>query len=221
MCPGQLAVGRPHRAKECAPSVDEDREHPAREKTGESRSGNKDMKGIVFNLLEEIVSRDYSEDDWDALLGAAGLDGAYTSLGSYSDEDLMKLVAAASSALGMSRDEIIRWFGRNALPLLANRYPQFFEPHRSTRSFILTLNNMIHPEVRKLYPGADVPVFDFDSSSQEMLVMGYASPRKMCAFAEGLIAGAASHYGEEAQIEQPKCMVRGDEKCVLEISFRK
>jgi hypothetical protein len=177
------------------------------------------MKGIVFNLLEEIVSRDYSEDDWDALLEAAGLVGAYTSLGSYSDEDLMKLVAAASSALGMSRDEIIRWFGRNALPLLADRYPQFFKRHGSTRSFILTLNNMIHPEVRKLYPGADVPVFDFDTSSEELLVMGYASPRKMCAFAEGLIEGAASHYGEEALIEQPKCMVRGDEKCVLEISF--
>jgi hypothetical protein len=177
------------------------------------------MKGIVFNLLEEIVSRDYGEDTWDALLEAAGLDGAYTSLGSYSDEDLMGLVGAAAVTLDTPADEIVRWFGRSALPLFADRYPQFFEPHQSTRSFVLTLNQVIHPEVRKLYPGADVPEFDFDTSSQEVLVMGYASPRKMCAFAEGLIEGAASHYGEEARIEQPKCMVRGDEKCVLEISF--
>jgi hypothetical protein len=177
------------------------------------------MKGIVFNLLEEIVSREYGEDAWDALLDAAGLDGAYTSLGSYSDSDLMGLVMAASTTLGVSADEIVRWFGRSALPLFADRYPQFFEPHDSTRSFVLTLNRVIHPEVRKLYPGAEVPVFDFNTSSDEKLVMGYSSPRKMCAFAEGLIEGAASHYGEEAVIDQPKCMVRGDDKCVLEISF--
>src|SRR5919197_1983908 len=177
------------------------------------------MKGIVFNLLEEVVSRDHGEDVWDALLEATGLDGAYTSLGSYSDDDLMKLVAAASSALDTPPDEIVRWLGRSALPLFAERYPQFFEPHQSTRSFMLTLNQVIHPEVRKLYPGADVPVFDFDASSDEVLVMGYASSRKLCAFAEGLIEGAASHYGERALIEQPRCMVRGDEKCVLEISF--
>jgi hypothetical protein len=177
------------------------------------------MKGIVFNLLEEIVSRDYGEDVWDELLEAAGLDGAYTSLGSYSDADLLGLVAAASSALDTPPEEIVRWFGRSALPLFAERYPQFFEPHASARSFVLTLNQVIHPEVRKLYPGADVPVFDFDTSSEDVLVMGYASARKMCAFAEGLIEGAATHYGEQALIEQPKCMVRGDEKCVLEISF--
>src|SRR5919197_6245449 len=167
------------------------------------------MKGIVFNLLEEIVSRDYGENTWDALLEAAELDGSYTSLGSYSDDDLVKLVVAASSALDTPPEEIVRWFGRNALPLFAERYPQFFAPHQSARSFMLTLNQVIHPEVRKLYPGADVHLFDFDASSDEVLVMGYASSRKLCAFAEGLIQGAASHYGDEARIKQPKCMVRG------------
>jgi hypothetical protein len=177
------------------------------------------MKGIVFNLLEEAVSRDYGENVWDALLEAAGVEGAYTSLGSYPDKDLMKLVVAASSALDLPPDEIVRWFGRNALPLMADSYPHFFEPHESARSFVLTLNSIIHPEVQKLYPGADVPVFDYDTSSEDVLVMGYASARQMCAFAEGLIEGAATHYGERAVIEQPRCMTRGDEKCVLEISF--
>jgi heme-NO-binding protein len=177
------------------------------------------VKGIVFNLLEEIVARDHGEDAWDALLDAAGLDGAYTSLGSYPDEDLFKLVAAASSTLGMEPDDVVRWFGRNALPLLGRSYPDFFAPHRSARPFVLTLNDIIHPEVRKLYPGADVPVFDYDASSDDVLVMGYASPRRMCAFAEGLIEGAATHYGERVSISQSRCMNRGDEKCMMEIRF--
>jgi hypothetical protein len=177
------------------------------------------MKGVVYNLLEEVVRREHGEDAWDRMLEMSHLDGVYTSLGSYHDEEFMKLVAMASEMLETPADSVVRWFGRSALPLFADRYPQFFEPHTSTRSFVLTLNQVIHPEVRKLYPGADVPVFDFDTSSEEVLVMGYTSARKMCAFAEGLIQGAASQYGEQAVIEQPQCMIRGDEKCVLEISF--
>jgi hypothetical protein len=177
------------------------------------------MKGIVFNLLEKIVSRDCGEDAWDELLDAAALEGVYTSLGGYPDEDLSALVAAASSALEMPPDEVVRWFGRNALPLLAAGHPQFFAAHESVRPFILTLNDIIHPEVRKLYPGADVPVFDFEASSDEVLVMGYASTRRLCAFAEGLIEGAAAHYEQTVSIDQTRCMLRGDPKCVLEMSF--
>lgn len=177
------------------------------------------MKGIVFNLLEQAVVNEHGEDTWDALLDATGLEGAYTSLGSYDDEELMRLVAKASEALDTPPDEVVRWFGRSALPLLADTYPQFFEPHASTRPFVLTLNDIIHPEVRKLYPGADVPVFAFDNSSEDVLRMTYSSPRRLCAFAEGLIEGAAAHYGETAAIEQPECMLRGDDRCVLEIAF--
>jgi hypothetical protein len=178
------------------------------------------VKGVVYNLLEECVSSEYGEDTWDDLLESAGLDGVYTSLGSYPDEELFSLVAAASDALGQPADSIIRWFGRCAMPLLASQYPGFFEPHANTRAFVLTLNGIIHPEVRKLYSGADVPTFTFDGSSDDLLVMGYRSKRKLCAFAEGLLEGAAIHYGEEIAIEQPRCMLRGDERCVLEISLR-
>jgi hypothetical protein len=178
------------------------------------------VKGIVYNLLEECVSREYGEDTWDGLLDSAGVDGVYTSLGSYPDEDLFALVAAASDALGQPADGIIRWFGRSAMPLLAGRDPGFFEPHGDTRAFVLTLNGIIHPEVRKLYPGADVPVFSFDISSEDVLVMEYSSTRKLCALAEGLLEGAAVHYGEQIAIGQPRCMLRGDERCVLEISLR-
>ena len=49
--------------------------------------------------------------------------------------------------------------------------------------------------------------------------MGYRSPRKMCSFAEGLLLGAADHFGERLTIAQPACMKRGDDHCVLEITF--
>jgi hypothetical protein len=177
------------------------------------------MKGIVFNLLEQVVVKEHGEDTWENLLDAAGLDGSYTSLGSYADEDLLKLVGAASNALDIPADDVVRWFGRNALGLLAQAYPQLFTPHASTRPFLLTLNDIIHPEVRKLYPGADVPEFDYDTSDPKTLRMGYRSRRKLCALGEGLIAGAADYYGEDFDLTQSECVHRGGERCVFEVSF--
>src|SRR2546425_11603111 len=120
------------------------------------------MKGIVFNLLERTVSGKYGEETWDRLLDAAGLEGSYTAVGTYPDEELFALVGAASEALEVSPDDLVRWFGRSALPLLVERYPVFFEGHDSARSFLLTLNDVIHPEVRKLFPGTYAPSFEFD-----------------------------------------------------------
>jgi hypothetical protein len=173
------------------------------------------MKGVVFDLLEQAVVQEHGEDAWDDLLHRSGLVGAYTTLGSYPDEDLGRLVAQASATLGIPDQDVIRWFGRKALPLLAASYPEFFTPHATTRSFLFTLNDIIHPEVRKVYPGADVPWFAFSQDAEGRIVMGYDSHRRLCAFAEGLIQGAADHYSETAAIDQPTCMLRGDASCTL------
>ena len=178
------------------------------------------MKGIVFNLLERVVVGQHGDNSWEALLDRAGLDGVWTSLGSYPDEQLLALVGAASEEFGLEPDEIVTWFGASAMPHFAARYPQLFEPHDDARSFVMTLNSIIHPEVRKLYPGATVPDFDFDPSSPDVLLMGYSSPRKLCSFAEGLLKGAASHFGERVSIDQPECMKRGDSRCLMAISFQ-
>ena len=177
------------------------------------------MKGIVFNLLEECVSRTHGEDTWDLLLQKAGLEGAFTSLGTYPDEQLYALVAAAAEALKVPPQGVIRWFAVEAAGLFAERFPEFFSPHKTTRSFLMTLNGIIHPEVRKLYPGADVPNFTFEDQADGRLSIVYHSHRKLCALAEGLIEGSAKQFGEKVTIEQPVCVQRGDPECILVVGF--
>jgi hypothetical protein len=177
------------------------------------------VKGIVFNLAEEVVSETHGSDAWDDLLDAAGVDGVYTSLGSYPDDDMHRLIKAGAEAFEVPPYDVLKAIGTGAMPLLAERYPEFFEPHTTARSFTLTVNDIIHPEVRKLYPGADVPEFDFDDTDPDELVITYHSGRQLCALAEGFIEGAAAHYGERAVIRQERCMPRGDECCVLHCAF--
>jgi len=175
------------------------------------------MKGIVFNLLEEVVVQQHGAAAWDGLLDATGFDGSYTSLGSYPDDEIEQLVLAGAKALGLQPAEVLRWFGQSALPLLAERYPGFFTNHTTTRPFILSLNSIIHPEVRKLYAGAHCPHFHFEDGPGGELLMGYDSPRKLCALAQGFIEGAAAHFGEAVSVEHLRCMHRNDPDCLLSI----
>jgi hypothetical protein len=94
----------------------------------------------------------------------------------------------------------------------------FFE-QPSCRSFLLTLNDIIHPEVRKLYPGAQAPDFTFSSSDDGALLIGYDSSRRLCELAEGFVLGAGDHFGEVVAVDQPECVHRGDAACILRCRF--
>jgi hypothetical protein len=177
------------------------------------------MKGIIFNLLEQIVVDAGAEDAWDDLLARAGVVGAYTSLGNYPDQELVALIEMAATARDESASDCLRWFGSEAMGLLAASYPTFFVGHQSLRTFLPTVNDVIHVEVRKLYPGSDTPGLTVEDGDDGDLRLYYASSRQLCALAEGLIAGAAARFGESVAVQQPECMLRGDARCVLVCSF--
>lgn len=177
------------------------------------------MKGVVFNLLEQAVTDTYGDDAWIDLLEAAGVDGAYTSLGSYPDAEIVALVDAAAHHLDLRPADVLRWFGRAAMPMLADRYRPFFAGHVSARSFVLSVNDIIHPEVRKLCSGAGCPHFHFGDDAEGRLVIGYQSPRRMCHLAHGFVEGAADHYGERVTIEHLACMQHGNPVCRLAVRW--
>ena len=177
------------------------------------------MKGIVFNLLEQVVTAAHGADTWDDLLDRSGLNGAYTSLGSYQDEELERLVASACEMLGLGRDEVLRWFGQQAIPLLAKAYPAFFEGHVTSRTFVGGINHVIHAEVRKLYTGAECPHFNIRDTQAGVLSMDYRSSRRMCALAQGFVEGAASFYCEEVEFHHVACTSHGAPRCEFEICW--
>ncbi|MFP5489690.1 MAG: heme NO-binding domain-containing protein, partial [Acidimicrobiia bacterium] len=52
------------------------------------------VKGLFFNLAQEVVEDRWGPDRWDDAVALAGVDGAYTWLGTYPDADLFALVRA-------------------------------------------------------------------------------------------------------------------------------
>ena len=60
------------------------------------------MKGVVFNLLEEVDVRDFGPDMSDVLVDDAEVSGYYTSLGNYSDAKIVQLVSVAADKLNLT-----------------------------------------------------------------------------------------------------------------------
>ena len=176
------------------------------------------MKGIIFNLLEDVVGDHYGDAVWDSLLLATDNEGIYSSLGSYPDAELIALVETASSLTGTPVRTLLHWFGRHALPKIALRYPEFFTNAPDARSFILSVNTIIHPEVRKLYAGAGCPHFHF-SETPDTLTLGYQSARQLCDLAHGFIDGVAAHYGETLTFHETSCMHEGAPSCQMVVTW--
>ena len=142
------------------------------------------MKGVIFNVVGEVVTELYDADTWDDLLAGAGLDGAYTALGNYSDEELVAIVGIAAEVTSQSTDDVLRLIGRRALPKLASRLDASMLEAHDARSFLLSVNDIIHPEVRMPYPDAVPPVFDFTELETGELDVVYRSARRLDSLAE-------------------------------------
>ena len=178
------------------------------------------MKGIVFNMFNDLVEEKFGYEVWDALLEATGpnSDGVYTSADTYDDQELFGLVGALSNVTEVPVSDLIKVFGEYSLVQFTQAHPEFFAD-KSAKELLLSVDKVIHVEVRKLHPGVMLPEFTYEEPGPDRLVMKYVSPRKLCSFAEGLISGTATHYDVPIEIAQTKCLHQGDDHCRFELEF--
>jgi len=178
------------------------------------------MKGVVFNHLADMVEEQFGLEAWDSILSSTELSGEYISSETYPDEELMTLVNAAHEKTGIDTKDLVRAFGRYMLPIFRDTNPQFFEGHKNLKSFLLSVDRIIHVEVRKLHPDASLPEFDYQEESDSQLTMYYTSSRKLCHLAEGLIAASAEHFNTDYELQHNECMHDGADRCTLKIQFK-
>lgn len=178
------------------------------------------MKGVIFNILEEMVEQHCGMAVWNEILDQQlPGEGVFISSESYPDEQLFSLVEAVCAKTNQPMEQVVGAFGEFMFQQLAGRYPEFVEDPADLKSFLKSVDAVIHVEVRKLYDNPNLPSFDYSEPSSDSLIMRYTSPRKLCILAEGLIRGAATHYAAEVEISQPVCMHKGAEHCDLSIRF--
>lgn len=178
------------------------------------------MKGIIFSLFEGFVIDTYGHDVLDELYGAAPeVDDTMVAVKTYPDEWMYKLVGVACGRLDLDARTALRAFGRYALHKLVRQYPVFLEGHSHPKSFLASVNDVIHVEVHKLMPDAQTATILCTDMGGEDMHMTYQSERGLCALAEGLLEGTAEHFGYGVSFEHASCTHRGDPQCGWDIVF--
>ena len=179
------------------------------------------MKGIVFTVFNQLVEEKFGLSTWDNVIekSKTSTQGSYTAAATYDDSEIFALVGALSQETKIPANDLVAAFGEYLFHKLAAKYPHFLKGV-DFKKFLLSIEHVIHIEVKKIYPDAGLPTFAYETPSSDELIMTYRSPRKLCQLAEGLIKGASSHFSAQYTLKHETCMHKGADECRLHIYFK-
>ena len=166
------------------------------------------MKGVVFTQFLEMVEEKFGFDTVDEIIERSGVKGVYTQAGNYPAEELLSLVKELSNLKGVSQNELICAYGKHLFPILIKIYPEAVKRYKSTFDFISNVDNVVHPEVKKLYPDSDLPQFEEVSKNETELKVKYRSNKPLMEFAKGLILSCSNHYNEKIDVTYEKPQIK-------------
>jgi len=155
------------------------------------------MKGVVFTEFLEMVETRFSMDMVDDIIDDAQLPskGVYTAVGTYPHEEIVALAVALSQRSGTTTAELLLIFGEHLFGRFVKGYPSFFVGATDAFTFLAGIEDIIHLDVRKLYPDAELPKFDVEHHDAARLVLVYDSRRHFEDLADGLMRGCVAHFG--------------------------
>lgn len=160
------------------------------------------MKGIVFTEFLELLEQRYSFELVDDILIDASppSGGAYTAVGTYPHSEMVALISALCTRKNLAPRDVLNDFGRHLFGRFAHSHPTFLQGQHDAFAFLAGIERIIHAEVLKLYPDAELPHFEVEVHTPEQLVLVYESARLMQDLADGLIQGCLSHFSSDAHV---------------------
>jgi hypothetical protein len=178
------------------------------------------MHGIIFAELRNYAETKHGKGTWNQLLKKAGLDNrVYLPIKAYPDTEVVGLIEAASTMVGLPVAEVLEDFGEFIAPALMKMFGHLLLPEWKTIDVIDNTEGAVHSVVRAKNPSAKPPELQTVRRSYDEVVLTYTSPRKMCALAIGIGRGLANYFHENITAVQTMCILKGAPRC--EIVFRK
>jgi len=155
------------------------------------------MKGAVIIHFLDFLSGEYGEEFTDSVIDDSELKsgGAFTSVGYYPFEDMAELLTVASKKADKPAGDMLKAFGRVLFGVLV-------AGHEDSRGFdhpfdyFPTIHGVIHKDVRKLYPDAEVPeILVTGRDGNRSIDISYQSARPLADLCEGMIEAVMVHFG--------------------------
>ncbi|GLQ30134.1 heme NO-binding domain-containing protein [Litoribrevibacter albus] len=175
------------------------------------------MLGVYLSGLKSFISERFGADVWESSVPETLENQVqYGKPGSTFDFELFSILTPVAEQVDVPVSELLKMFGRYIFPRLLDFMPEAREQDMSFRSFMISVDRVVHKDVQRLYPDVRVPKIEFIQQANK-LTMFYRSERKLCYLAEGLIIGAADFFQEQIELRHLMCMHHGADYCEIEI----
>jgi hypothetical protein len=182
------------------------------------------MVGLVHKTLFGLVESVAGSDAVAEVKRRADVprDKVFRMDAAYEDAEWQRLFAAAVEVLGISssaaEEAFADFFCNDAL----QRWPTWFAMSRSAREFLGRQPNIHNsfatavqdPATRR----AITDKFNLEQRDGE-LVMHYKSPNQLCGLYMALARWIINHYGDQATVEETRCLKQGDSECEVHIHW--
>lgn len=175
------------------------------------------VHGIVLKGMKDFVTSEYDHDAWLAIQRGAGVEGeVYVPITEYDDADVLALVESASEVADVPVPDLLGAFGEFLVPPLVETYGVHVDEEWTGLELIANVETYIHEALRaKQLSTYTPPNLSSEWVGESEVRVTYGSERELCALAKGLLRGVGDYYDEEFEVEEPTCMLDGDDQCEI------
>jgi hypothetical protein len=161
------------------------------------------MKGIVFTEFFEMVEEKLGFEIVDQLIEKTELTtgGSYTTIGTYDHKELLALVGNLHQMTDIPVNDLLVSYGQYLFPRLMIISPDLVSQFSSSFELVAAVDSIIHVEVLKLYPDAELPEFRVIKNNKKEMQLTYTSCRPFAYLAQGLILGCSNYYNENIFVD--------------------
>lgn len=182
------------------------------------------MHGLIAKLVVDLADRAGGPEAAAAVRRRAALpDRPLRIDDEVSDDTFGAMVGAACDRLGLSAAEAEEAFAAFFLEDALRRWPTFFRMSGTSKELLARIP-AIHgclvggaPMSRMRAEKEDK--FTVEDRGPLELLTRYRSPNRLCGLYVALARKVVAHYGDEAEIDEPRCTKRGDPECELRVRW--
>jgi len=174
--------------------------------------------GYPLKLLLNAIESRHGRDAAVRTLVEAGIpaDRVYQLNEPYADSEAQHLTAAALQIISV--EDIAEAFFQGTLA----RFPTWFAMCKTSRQFL-----EMQPEIHNTFAHGLQRPQDRDAVREKFrleklddeLVVHYRSPHRLCQMYKAIARLVFKHYQDNATIDEPRCMLRGDAECELRLRW--
>lgn len=159
------------------------------------------MKGILFCEFVEYLESEFGDDQAQLIIEKSTLEskGAYTRVGFYDYQELIGLLTMTAEQTNHDPNDLLQGYANHLFGVFKRDYGVFFEGKNTAIDMLKTVDDHIHVEVKKLYPDAELPSFQYEQEG-EKIKLNYQSPRPLASVAYALVSACLHSFGDEQKL---------------------